>query len=79
MFGQKSGAFGQNQQSSFTFGQSAFSKPATTGFGGSTFGQQPTTSVFGAQPTGSLFGQANTPQQPAFGCKYIFLHNLIIK
>lgn len=69
MFGQKSGgAFGQNQQSSsFSFGQSAFQKPATTGFGTTTFGQQPNTSVFGAQPTGSLFGQAATPQ-PAFGC-----------
>jgi hypothetical protein len=69
MFGQnKSGAFGQNQNSSFSFGQSAFAKPATTGFGGSTFGQAPNASVFGAQPTGSLFGQASTPQ-PAFGCK----------
>lgn len=70
MFGSK-GGFGQNQQSSFSFGQSAFSKPAATGFGGNTFGATPnTSSVFGAQPTGSLFGQAATPQpQPAFGCK----------
>lgn len=74
MFGQKSGAFGQqNPQSSFSFGQSAFSKPAATGFGGSTFGQQPNTSVFGAQPTGSLFGQAAATPQPAFGCKHFFI------
>lgn len=71
MFGQqKSGAFGQTPQSSFSFGQSAFSKPATTGFGANTFGQQPNTSVFGA-PTGSLFGQAAAPPQSSFGCEFI--------
>lgn len=57
--------FGFSNTSTVTpFGQSAFAKPATTGFGQSSSFGQPNTSLFNNNTSTGLFGSSSTP---AFG------------